>query len=1500
MAPPGVPLHRRVVEVRVDLGAAHHPRYRFGSGYRLGGRLVLTAAHVVAGAPAGGVTVRGPDKHPRPAAPVDGGGDDQAAIDLALLELPPGVPELPPVPVAIVDPEVAVPSHVADCWAVGYPAFQETGPPGAEVRETLNASGVILPGTNLVSGLLSLHVMNPPQALPPQAQALHQSPWAGMSGAAVFAGERLVGVVDEHAPRQGDATITVIPIAFVADLDPDCAARWWARLGVADPAELPRLPRPPAGPQAPGPAGSGAPARRRVPASNVPALPEHFTRWAESFAAARAALLGPGRSDAARLVGLVGMGGAGKSVLACALGRDPQVRRAFRDGIVWLRMGPDRDPASGQKALAEALGEHREADWQLRLDRLNQLLDGAACLVIIDDVWNREQLRGFRLSEPRSALLVTTRSKDALFHPSITHEVRPLGPGPARQLLARCADLVPAALPADAEEVGRQCGGSPLALVIAGGMAREGYRWRHLADHLRKADLPKFITALSGYAEYDNLFLVLDVSVSSLPAEDRDRYLDLAVFEDRGDVPVEVAFRLWRQAGLADSDCGALLFKLERRSLLRRGHGDTFSLHSLQFKYARGRLGENRLQERHADLASMILHGWGGLDQGLPGLRTTRLGDPAERYSVLHIAAHLRAAARDDDIHRLLALESSAAVAAGPAAEAENTWYAVHDRMGESLAFAADVALAQDLARASADRALAAAEPAAGLGLEVRYALLSASMFSISASIPPPLVVALVADGQWTAGQGVKQARLRPAAEDRARILIDLLACVDDGPSDDPGAAGPALGRAEIAAEASAAASAIGDPAISARMLTELAARVPEPGPVAAAAAAVLAVPWPLARARALAALTAEVRLPTALRRQFLERAGDGRHPRAQALILTALAPQLGTSDRATAVRAARAAIDAISEPDIRALALAALLRHLPAAERRAARAEAEQAAGAILNPFLQATVLIALAAQVTGDARSALLSRAREQIAAISRPEEKAAALTALIPGLSARAVAEQDVLAAVRLIEPPEAKAAALTALIPVLSPTHRSSLIRHARDAGVQISTPEMKAAALIVLAGLDPRSEFLQEQAEDAILTIISPAARAAACTDLAHCQGPGARRSATLARALAEARAIDDAGVWAAGVARLTAHLPSWDDPAAELDGRRAVDQVIAEARASGRPKPLAVALAAVAPAVPDEDDRLRLLHEAVLRAHDVGTAGDRAEAFTALLRPLPEPGRRAALGQACRAAAAIPDEPRRQAALSALAAVAPDAVAHQAGEVTRAIEAVRTSLAALDAALAAAGLEAADRPAVLRASLAVPAPARAAGLLPPLTPERDRRAVVQGARDVAAAVGGLRSRATALVLMAAAGFAPGAGPGAGAAAVDRARSASARLPELADTLDDDLRVAVRAIGDAQAWVSGQPPESATAIAARTGAGTAPEAWTAGPDQDPRPGTVQPWDAYWRPVIEAAAQRGRAALISELSAMGPVLIQFGGRTAVPAAVGALLDVGRWWR
>ena len=264
----------RAVEVLHDRGPATPvdvDRWTGGSGYLIGRRLVLTAAHTVDYRQDLGDdeqllvrTIAGSELTARVVLVCD----EPSQVDLALLEISdPGFGEhLPSVTFARVNRDS--PAPVPGCWAVGFPRFGEAGPvlPEGSRRETWHIHGDILPGAKRRAGLLALQVTSTPQPLP---AALTGSAWEGMSGAVAFAtdpddGEQAVGVVSTHHRPEGESALTVAPITAVAGLP--TAVQWWRQLGVADPDALPGLPRPP----------SPVASQRRSRLAGERALKEHW------------------------------------------------------------------------------------------------------------------------------------------------------------------------------------------------------------------------------------------------------------------------------------------------------------------------------------------------------------------------------------------------------------------------------------------------------------------------------------------------------------------------------------------------------------------------------------------------------------------------------------------------------------------------------------------------------------------------------------------------------------------------------------------------------------------------------------------------------------------------------------------------------------------------------------------------------------------------------------------------------------------------------------------------------------------------------------------------------------------------------------------------------------------------------------------------------------------------------------------------------------------------
>ena len=244
MSPPGVSAVHvdRVVAVAATL---HRGPEQIGSGYLIGGRLVLTAEHCTrdreAGAPAARLRViRASDGA---VAEVAGVVSDRG-LDVAVLRLAddaPWDPDVPPVRFARVDQRQS--GVLDDCTGIGFPMFQRD--PDRRTRHTSEIHGTIYQTDERETGHL---LMREPLIHPGPAaiaaggtqsgsKAHRPSPWGGLSGTLLFHRDSAIGVVVEHHPRQGDSALRAIGFGQIA------AASIEIRqcLGVPGPDSLPWL-----------------------------------------------------------------------------------------------------------------------------------------------------------------------------------------------------------------------------------------------------------------------------------------------------------------------------------------------------------------------------------------------------------------------------------------------------------------------------------------------------------------------------------------------------------------------------------------------------------------------------------------------------------------------------------------------------------------------------------------------------------------------------------------------------------------------------------------------------------------------------------------------------------------------------------------------------------------------------------------------------------------------------------------------------------------------------------------------------------------------------------------------------------------------------------------------------------------------------------------------------------------------------------------------------------
>ncbi len=331
----------------------------------------------------------------------------------------------------------------------------------------------------------------------------------------------------------------------------------------------------------------------------VPPLPQNFILREKAIADLRDLVFTEGQETNIAVTAVAGMGGIGKTVLVSALCRDKVLQRAFPDGVAWVTIGRewDSDFVARMREVGRALGEDVERGWDTKQACANQyrtILRDKAALVVVDDVWNVEDLKPLLVDAPRSRFLFTTR--DGGIAKAVTerkYAADLLPDDEARVLLARSAGKKVAELPPESDQIIRECDGLAAAVAQIGGSLRElsPPQWRDTLDALQRADISAIEEQLpSGQQSF---FKSLAVSIQAMPQEMQERYVTLAVLLEDVLAPLAVLQALW-VVKEAEARRTARYF-VERSLATWESAADPargIKLHDLQLDYVRARFPE--------------------------------------------------------------------------------------------------------------------------------------------------------------------------------------------------------------------------------------------------------------------------------------------------------------------------------------------------------------------------------------------------------------------------------------------------------------------------------------------------------------------------------------------------------------------------------------------------------------------------------------------------------------------------------------------------------------------------------------------------------------------------------------------------------------------------------------------------------------------------------------------------------------------------------------------
>jgi tetratricopeptide (TPR) repeat protein len=316
---------------------------------------------------------------------------------------------------------------------------------------------------------------------------------------------------------------------------------------------------------------------------------------------------------------LHGLPGVGKTSLAITLAHDPEVRDAFSDGILWVGVGPNPNLSSLLSRWASLMGISATQMERLReLDEwafaIRNAIGRRKMLLIIDDVWQYEEVQTLRVGGHNCAYLITTRSRDIAAHLALdgTMMIEELNAEQSVQLLNRTAQEVVSHEPHKVQDLVQAVGGLPLALTLLGNYLRKQasqgrittilerlsnahVRFQISEPHISVESHPclKDATSLS-------LQSVIAVTDQLLTEAARTAFYKLAIFPPKPNTFSE-------EAALAVTACTFdELDILSDAGLLEKSHGDRHTLHQVISDYAHLHLQETEEREAYSCLIAYI------------------------------------------------------------------------------------------------------------------------------------------------------------------------------------------------------------------------------------------------------------------------------------------------------------------------------------------------------------------------------------------------------------------------------------------------------------------------------------------------------------------------------------------------------------------------------------------------------------------------------------------------------------------------------------------------------------------------------------------------------------------------------------------------------------------------------------------------------------------------------------------------------------------------------
>ncbi|KAH7690206.1 disease resistance protein RPS2 protein [Dioscorea alata] len=262
-------------------------------------------------------------------------------------------------------------------------------------------------------------------------------------------------------------------------------------------------------------------------------------------------------------IGVYGMGGVGKTTIMRQIYNQLKEKKDDFDIVMWVTVSSVFELAKVQKTIAEQLGcPLLSSDETSRAMELSQALRRRRNFVIIlDDIWDVVSLQNVGIPEPNrsngSKVVWTTRFMDICNSMESQKEIKIEGltDEEAWSLFKEKVggeDIISLEIKPIADQVARECGGLPLALITVGCALRKEKQlpvWRNALHELKTSSTDQ----IKGMTKY--VFGSLKFSYDRLSSDTiRACFLYCALYPEDSEILVNKLIEYWMAEGLIDEE----------------------------------------------------------------------------------------------------------------------------------------------------------------------------------------------------------------------------------------------------------------------------------------------------------------------------------------------------------------------------------------------------------------------------------------------------------------------------------------------------------------------------------------------------------------------------------------------------------------------------------------------------------------------------------------------------------------------------------------------------------------------------------------------------------------------------------------------------------------------------------------------------------------------------------------------------------------------------------